>query len=240
MQHHSITDAIRTIRQELDAACVQVDRDPADVALIAVSKRHSAAAIATAMEAGCTAIGESYLQEAVEKQAQLAHLPIQWHFIGHIQSRKAKELAGKFALIHAVDSIKVATKLHIAALEQGVVQPILLQVNVGREAQKHGVAPEEVEQLATQVQAMEEPAHGGVRLDGLMCLPPWMENAEDVRPFFALLRGCKERAEQALGRTLPHLSMGMSHDFAQAVAEGATLVRVGTAIFGQRPPLDNE
>lgn len=236
MHYDSVATAIETIRRELDAACERVDRNPADVTLIAVSKRHPAQAIAAAIQAGVSAVGESYMQEAFEKQQQLPDAAVDWHFIGHIQSRKAKDLAGRFSLIHAVDSIKVATKLHNAALERGLVQPILLQVNVGREAQKHGVAPEDAVSLAQQLAAMEDVEHGGVRLDGFMCLPPRLDTAGDVQPYFALLRGCKERAEEVLGRTLPHLSMGMSHDFTMAVAEGATLVRIGTAIFGERPP----
>ena len=235
MSYDYIADNVARVRQELDAACHAAGRDPAEVALVAVSKFHPAAAVAAAAAAGCMVFGESYVQECLEKQAALAQLPVQWHFIGHIQSRKARELAGRARLIHAVDSLKVATILHTRAQEQGTVQPILLQVNVGCETQKHGVAPENLEALARQVVQLEAPSHGGIRLDGLMCLPPWLEDPEAVRPFFTQLAACRDRLQQTLGRQLPQLSMGMSHDFVQAVAEGATLVRIGTAIFGERP-----
>lgn len=235
MSYDFIAENLACVRQELDAACHAAGRDPADVTLVAVSKFHPAAAVAAAAAAGCMVFGESYVQECLEKQAALLQLPIQWHFIGHIQSRKARDLAGRMALIHAVDSLKVATILHRHAQEQGVVQPVLLQVNVGREPQKHGLAPEAVEAVARHLVQLEDPAHGGIRLDGLMCLPPWLEDPEAVRPFFAQLAACRARLQEALGKALPHLSMGMSHDFVQAVAEGATLVRIGTAIFGDRP-----
>lgn len=235
MQYDFIAGNVASIRRELDAACIAAGRDPAEVTLVAVSKFHPAAAVAQAVAAGCTAFGENYLQEFQEKQAALAHLSIQWHFTGHLQSRKARDAAGRFALIHAVDSVKLATLLHKHAQELGLLQPVLLQVNVGREVQKHGLAPEDVESVARQVQALEDTAHGGIRLDGLMCLPPWLDDPEAVRPFFAQLRTCRDRVQNALGRALPQLSMGMTHDFVQAVAEGATLVRIGTAIFGERP-----
>lgn len=238
MHYDFIVGNVALVRQELDAACLAAGRNPADVTLVAISKFHPAEAIAAAAAAGCTAFGENYLQECQAKQATLAHLPIQWHFTGHIQSRKARELAGRFALIHAVDSLKVATILHTHSQELGVMQPILLQVNVGREPQKHGLAPEDVESVARQVLQLEQEGsgeQGGVRLDGLMCLPPWLDDPAAVQPFFAQLRDCRNRVQDVLGRAMPQLSMGMSHDFVQAVAEGATLVRIGTAIFGERP-----
>lgn len=228
-----IAHRLARLRRELDAACHAAGRNASDVTLVAVSKTHPADAIAQAHAAGQLAFGESYAQEAAAKQRDLAHLPLVWHFIGHIQSRKARELAGRYALIHAVDSAKVASILHANALERGLPQPILLQVNVGREPQKHGLDEADLPETAERILALETPG-GGVRLEGLMCLPPWSEDAEASRPHFARLRELRDMLRARLGRPLPHLSMGMSHDFPQAIAEGATLVRVGTAIFGQR------
>ena len=165
----------------------------------------------------------------------------QWHFIGHIQSRKAKELPGHFSLVHSVDSVKVATGLQRgwearvagkpAPLHATAPRPqgVLLQVNIGREPQKSGVAPEEAEALCLAVMAF-----AGLHVEGLMCLPPASAEGEGARPYFRALAALREQLRQNTGLALPHLSMGMSGDFAVAIEEGATLVRVGSSIFGKR------
>ena len=212
--------------------------DPASVGLrlVAVSKTHPAslvAALAGCWEADPNALvgpvfGESYVQEALEKMEALHTLAPEWHFIGHIQSRKARDIAGRFSLIHSLDSEKVALALH-KALPDGASQPVLVQVNVGREAQKSGVMPEKLEELLNTLQTMQ-----ALPAQGLMCLPPYDEDGECSRPFFAELRGLAEDMRVRTGLALPHLSMGMSHDLEVAIEEGATLVRVGTDIFGAR------
>ena len=259
-----LTERFEAVWQTCTSAALRAGRAPHDVQLVAVSKNHGAEPVATlarhwaayhgADSAGGSPLvfGESYMQEALEKQIAVAALlqggvaaPAaahpQWHFIGHIQSRKAKELPGHFALVHSVDSVKVASGLQRgweaqvagkpAPLHAPAPQPqgILLQVNIGREAQKSGVAPEEAEALCLAVMAFT-----GLRVEGLMCLPPASAEGEGARPYFRALAALREQLRQNTGLALPHLSMGMSGDFAVAIEEGATLVRVGSSIFGKR------
>ncbi|MCL1940233.1 MAG: YggS family pyridoxal phosphate-dependent enzyme [Desulfovibrionaceae bacterium] len=188
--------------------------------------------------------GESYMQEAREKmprvQELLATAP-EWHFIGHVQSKKARDIVGRFSLIHSVDSLKLAQALgkawqaRVAGAPLGLdeaapgPQNILVQVNVGREAQKSGVDPDALEPLLQSIAAIPE-----LKLQGLMCIPPLADIGEDSRPSFVLLRELRDRMESGCGLCLPELSMGMSDDFEAAIEEGATLVRIGTDIFGSR------
>ncbi len=240
-EQKALCDRLASVRHRLDEAVRVAGRAHDEVTLVAVSKFHPAAAVeALARLAGHSAFGESYVQEALEKQQELATLDIAWHFIGHVQSRKARDVAGRFALIHTVDSGKLARKLHgvmqaLAEAEQsfaGAVQDVLIQVNIGCEPQKSGVAADdELLQLADSIAGMDS-----LRLKGLMCMPPLSCQGDEAKPYFAQLRQLKEQLEPRIGHALPHLSMGMSHDFEQAVAEGATLVRVGTDIFGERAP----
>lgn len=240
-EEKALCGRLESVRRRLDDAVRASGRKQEDVTLVAVSKFHPAAAVeALARLAGHAVFGESYVQEAQEKQQALAGLALSWHFIGHVQSRKARDVAGRFALVHTVDSEKLACKLHQAVQppdgEQPegacTVQDVLVQVNIGCEPQKSGVAAGDgLLRLADAVAGMS-----GLRLRGLMCMPPLTCQGEEARPYFAQLRGLRDSLEQRLGMRLPHLSMGMSHDFEQAVAEGATLVRVGTDIFGERSP----
>lgn len=218
------------------------------VALVAVSKTHPAEAVAVLAGMGQTLFGESYVQEALAKQEAVNSLvtslaggnagqQVQWHFIGHLQSKKAKDVVGKFSLIHAVDSLKLAQNMQnrlamLPVTQTGApagVQDVLIQVNIGREAQKSGVAIEDAASLAEAVAQMPL-----LRLQGFMCMPPFHCTGDMATPFFAHLRTIRDDVERRLGLTLPHLSMGMSHDFEQAIGQGATLVRVGTDIFGTR------
>jgi pyridoxal phosphate enzyme (YggS family) len=216
------------VRARVDAAARRAGRDPADVTVVAVSKTHPAAAAVAAVAAGAVDLGENYAQELVAKAAEVAALtsaPVRWHFIGRLQRNKAKLVAGKVALVHAVDSVELGVELGKRAAAIGAVQPVLIAVNVAGEATKSGVAADEVEAI---VDALRGAA--GVRVDGLMTMPPPVEDPEVVRPHFRALRALRDR----LG--LAALSMGMTGDFEVAIAEGATLVRIGTAIFGSRPP----
>lgn len=228
-RHEELNIRLQETREAVDAAIRQAGRSPEDVTLVAVSKTKPASDVAALFHAGQTVFGENYVQEALAKQEELEDLGIEWHFIGGLQSNKAKFVAGKFALVHSVDSLKLARKLHDRALAAGTVQDILLQVNVGCEEQKCGVLAEGLYELAEAVEALE-----GVRVHGLMTLPPFFDQPERVRPLFAELRKLKEKLEIRLDRTLPHLSMGMTGDFVPAILEGATLVRIGTRIFGER------
>lgn len=234
------TDVLREryarVLERLDAACAAAGRGRDDVVLIAVSKLHPAADVAAVARAGQLDFGENYVQEALQKREELAGEPacrnVRWHMIGHVQSRKAAQVAGAFALIHTLDSRKLADGLErrLAVLEAR--QPVLMEVNVAAEPQKSGIMAEDLPALADYI--VESCPH--LELRGLMCLPPVFDAGEAARPHFARLRVLCEELRARLGLPLPELSMGMSGDFEAAVAEGATMVRIGTDIFGPRPP----
>ena len=236
--NQALQERLGNVGRRLRAAALAAKRNPDDITLVAVSKTHPPEAVAAAHALGQIEFGENYVQEVTAKQEALRALPLHWHFIGHLQSNKAKFVAGRFSLIHTVDSIKLAQNLHkymgryapdgetAAASQQ---QDILIQVNIGEEEQKGGVAAAELLDLAREILDLER-----LRLQGLMCIPPLSLSAAETRPYFVRLRELKAELERELGLMLPHLSMGMYHDFEAAVAEGATLVRVGTDIFGQR------
>jgi len=224
----TIADRWRAVRATVDRACAAAGRDPAEVTIVAVGKRHPAASIDEVAAAGAVDVGENYAQELVAKQAAVT-APVRWHFIGRLQRNKAKLVAGKVALIHAVDSVELAVELGKRAAALGVVQPILAAINVGGEAQKTGVAPADAAGLVAALRAVN-----GVRLDGLMTMPPPADDAETVRPAFRALRALRDGLATPAS-PLAVLSMGMSDDFEVAIAEGATMVRIGTAIFGPRP-----
>ena len=225
----ALLERLHSVRERIACAARAAGRAPHDVRLVAVSKLHPARAVATLAAAGQCDFGENYMQEACAKQAELAHLALRWHCIGHVQTNKAKDVAGRFVCIHSLDSLKLARALqrHIPASQR---QRVLIQVNVGQEEQKSGISPEELPALAEELARMPE-----FELAGLMCLPPVFDNGALSRPYFALLRELCERLRVRLGLALPELSMGMSGDFVEAIAEGATLVRIGTDIFGPRP-----
>ena len=219
------------LREELAKVAVRAGRSAGDVTLVAVSKLHPASDIRALAEWGQADFGENYVQEAMAKQEELSGVEVNWHFIGGLQSNKAKFVAGNFGLVHSVDSRKLAQALHKKAESLGVVQDILIQVNIAGESQKSGITEKNLPQLAEEVREMDH-----VRLVGLMTMPPFFNDPERARPVFSRLRELKEALEGRLGVALPHLSMGMTGDFVPAVEEGATLVRIGTRIFGARPP----
>lgn len=229
-QRRELVARMEEVRDELRRAALSSGREPGEVTLVAVSKRHPAVSVEALYGAGQRIFGESYVQEARDKMEALRGLDIRWHFIGGLQSNKAKYVAGNYALVHSVDSAKLAGALSRKAVELGVVQDVLLQVNIVGEAQKSGVPEAGLPGLAEAAEGLE-----GLRVLGLMTMPALSEDPEDARPVFARLRALREGLERRLGRALPHLSMGMTDDFVQAVEEGATLVRIGTRIFGPRP-----
>ncbi|MFH1033202.1 MAG: YggS family pyridoxal phosphate-dependent enzyme [Pseudomonadota bacterium] len=225
----SITDNLRRVRQRMDQAARQTGRDPGQVRLVAVSKLHPAGEVAQALAAGQALFGENYIQEAQDKIAALGPGP-RWHFIGHLQGNKARLAVELFHMVETVHSLKLAQTLDRHCRELGRRLPVLVQVNLGGEAQKSGCSPAEAPGLAQAVAALP-----GLELKGLMTMPPFFDDPEQARPIFAGLR----RLARSLAQDLPpgsmaELSMGMSGDFEAAIAEGSTLVRVGTAIFGQR------
>jgi pyridoxal phosphate enzyme (YggS family) len=228
----AIAQNLDKVRARIDAAARRAGRDPAAVTLIAVSKTFSADHVRAAWNAGQRDFGENKVQEAEQKIAATADLSgARWHLIGHLQSNKARKAAAPFAVIHSIDSVELLNRIDAAAADQGAHPIVLVQADLAGEESKHGAAEQEIEQLVRR--AMEARA---VRLAGLMLLPPWNENQEVTRPWFAKLRALRDRlvAGGVPCGALEHLSMGMSHDFEAAVEEGATMVRVGTAIFGKR------
>ncbi|MDE7064102.1 MAG: YggS family pyridoxal phosphate-dependent enzyme [Desulfovibrionaceae bacterium] len=222
------------VRRRLADAVRAAGRAEEEVTLVAVSKLHPVESMACLAAWGQVDFGENYVQEARAKQGALSGNPecvaMRWHCIGHVQSRKARDVAGRFALIHSLDSLKLAVGLEKHLESSGTRQPVLIQVNIGGEVRKSGAAVEELPALAEGVMGLPH-----LELQGLMCLPPIFDDGPAARPHFARLRGLRDDLERRLGCTLPHLSMGMSGDFEEAVAEGATLVRIGTDIFGPRP-----
>lgn len=221
----AIADRWREISARVAAACERAGRAPAEVTIVAVSKMQPAEAVRAAAAAGARDFGENYAQELAAKRAACGD--VRWHFIGRLQRNKAKLVAGQVALVHAVDSAELAEELGRRA--GGAVQPVLISVNVAGEATKGGVSPEAAGALAAAIATLP-----GVRLDGLMTMPPPSDDPEASRAAFLALRVLRDRLVQELGAPLPVLSMGMSGDFEVAIACGATHVRVGTAIFGAR------
>ena len=203
-----------------------------DVRIVAVTKGHAPAAVEVALAAGATDVGENRIQEALSKQEALAGLPVDWHLIGHLQTNKAKHVPGRFALVHSIDSLRVAEALQ-RAMENKVAGsdplPVLVQVNVAREPQKAGCDPAELAQLAAAVSELSR-----LRLRGLMTMAPLTDDAAAQRRVFAALRRLREDLASG-GLEMPELSMGMSGDYEAAVAEGATILRLGTVLFGERP-----
>jgi len=230
----SISANIDSIRYRIALAAKRAGRDPESVRLVAVTKRKSVEVVCEALAAGQCLFGENYLQEAQGKilDAKLKKQTVSWHFIGHLQSNKAKLAADLFDCVETVDSVKLAGALERRLAELDKNLSVLVQVNVGGEEQKAGVLPAEAEQICRQIGRFPH-----LRLRGLMTMPPFYDDPEQVRPFFRQLRFLAEEL-QAKGvfadEMTPELSMGMSGDFEVAIEEGATLVRVGTALFGER------
>ncbi len=227
-----IAHNLHNVRQQLEAACLDVGRRVEDVTLVAVSKRHPLKALVAAYEAGQRDFGENYAQEFAAKRGQLIdeYPGLNIHYIGQLQSNKAKLVAGKTALLHTVDRPKILRAIDRFAAAAGAIQEVLFEVHLSPEDSKAGCSPDELTsllQLALQLPAISP--------RGLMTMPPWDLDPDDARPYFARLRQLKEQLSSRFDLpTFDQLSMGMSHDFPVAIAEGATIVRVGTAIFGAR------
>ena len=221
----SIAKNLRPTRDRIAAAALRSGRDPVEVKLIAVSKTHPAEVIREAIDAGLSVFGENKVQEAEGKIAELGRVGIEWHLIGHLQSNKARKAVQLSDVIHSVDSIDIAQRLERICNEEGRERlEVMIQVDLAREETKSGVAESDLRSLIEYIKKCD-------RLDliGLMILPPFFDDPEATRPYFRRLREIRDRL-------LPggELSMGMSHDFEVAIEEGATIVRVGTAIFGER------
>ncbi|HQR34130.1 MAG TPA: YggS family pyridoxal phosphate-dependent enzyme [Blastocatellia bacterium] len=220
-------ERLEAINRRIAAACQRAGRDFFDVTLVAVSKTVEPERIRLAIEAGVRVLGENRVQEAASKMPELAATVaehnVQWHLIGHLQSNKARRAVELFSAVQSVDSFKLAERLDSVAGELGKRLPVFIEVNLGGEESKAGTNPEDVLPLCEQVSKL-----ANLELKGLMTVPPFFDAPEDVRPFFRQLRTLRDQAQ------LKELSMGMSHDFEIAIEEGATMVRIGTALFGER------
>ncbi len=226
----SISSNLAQINQRIHAAAIKAERDPAAVHLVAVSKTRPSTDIIEAFQAGQTIFGENYIQELVPKLAEVTEA-VKWHVIGHLQSNKVKYIAGQVALIHSVDRISLATEIDRQWGKLNKICDVLVQVNISGETSKSGTTEEGAIQLVRESALLPH-----IRVRGLMTMPPFFDDPEAARPFFAELRRLSEvvTALNISGVDMTELSMGMSGDFEAAIQEGATLVRIGTAIFGNR------
>jgi hypothetical protein len=231
MSETKIQERVAAIRDRIAIAAKRAARLPEEITLIAVSKTHTAEAIRAAFELGVGHFGENRVQEWEGKRDAVADLPAEWHLIGHLQSNKAAKAARIFHCVDSVDDFALAQRLDRARAELAAAGKlrVLIEVRAAPEESKSGVERHELSGLAEQVIMLKN-----LDLQGLMCIPPYLENVEKVRPYFRELRTMKEELERRLAKPLPVLSMGMSHDFEIAIEEGATEVRVGTALFGTR------
>lgn len=234
----TVAQNIEQVRETIAAACARVGRDPSEVTLVAVSKTHGPDAILQAIAAGVQHFGENRVEEA-EGKIPAVNRAVTWHMIGHIQSRRAREIPALFQVVHSVDRMKVATRLSQAAVETGQTLDVLLEVNISGEASKDGLAAtgwqtDKAVQAALWREVEGILALPGLNVRGLMTMAPIVADMQQARPVFAGLGGLRKALSQSLGITLPDLSMGMTDDYPVAVEEGATIVRVGRAIFGMR------
>jgi len=223
----TIRDNLLKVRERIERAAQRAGRDPKEIKLVAVSKMVEVDRIKEAIEAGVSILGENYVQEAQEKIEALGK-PVSWHFIGHLQSNKAKYAVRLFDVIHSLDSIPLAEELSRRAEQPDRVIRVMIEVNLSKEATKFGTDEERVLNLARRIQNL-----GHLSLEGLMTMPPYFDSPEMSRPYYVALRELEDRMIKD-GIPLKELSMGMSNDFEIAIEEGATYVRVGTAIFGPR------
>lgn len=227
-----LRERLGDVRRRIALSAKRSNRQPEEITLIAVSKTHSVEVVRRAIEAGVIDLGENRVQEAEGKILEIGREAARWHLIGHLQSNKARRAVSLFELVHSLDSTELALKLNRLCAEEGrALLPVLIQVELGAEETKSGVSESELPEIVEQVAACEH-----LRLTGLMTLPPFFEDVSSVRPYFSRLRELRDqyKARGAFGDAPGELSMGMSHDFEVAIEEGATMVRVGTAIFGER------
>ncbi len=230
--NETLTERLKLIHEKIAESSINAGRNLSDVKLIAVSKTHPVEVLLEAIDANVTVLGENKVQEAVEKIAEIGREKAEWHLIGHLQSNKARNAVENFDVIHTLDSLKLAKRLERICLEEGRTSlSVLAQIDLADEDSKFGIKEKDLPKLVEFLQSCE-----CLKFDGLMIIPPYFENADDVRPYFKKLREIRDNLnkQNAFANGFGELSMGMSHDFEIAIAEGATLIRVGTAIFGQR------
>ena len=223
----TIRENLLRVTERIERAARRVGRDPSEIKLVAVSKTVEASRIQEAIETGVSILGENYVQEAQKKIEEIGR-PVAWHFIGHLQTNKAKYAIRLFEMIHSLDSLPLAEELNRRAEQGGQVAKVMIEVNISGEATKFGTDEEKVFSIARGILNLNH-----LSLEGLMTMPPYFDSPEMSRPYYIKLRELKEKMIRE-GIPLKELSMGMSNDFEIAIEEGATYVRVGTAIFGER------
>ncbi len=230
MSELTIKESIEQVQKNIIAACERANRDPKEVTLIAVSKTKPNEAVMEAYDTGIRVFGENKVQELTSKIESLPK-DIEWHMIGHLQRNKVKYIAGKVALIHSVDSFRLAEEINIQAKKRGIIIPILVEINIGEENSKFGVYKDDAIELVRQISELD-----GVNVKGLMTIAPYVVDSEENRPLFHKIKELSiDIANEKLDNvTTGVLSMGMTNDYEVAIEEGATMVRVGTAIFGER------
>ncbi len=228
---NQIKKNLETIQNEILKTAQKAERDPESITLISVSKKHSVETISTGIEAGIKTFGENYINEAVEKINTINNDTISWHFIGHLQSNKAKFAVKYFDLIHSVDTVKLAREINKQAKKINKTQDILIQINISEEESKSGINADKAFLLAEEINSLEN-----IRVKGIMGMPPFSIDPEKARTYFKKLKNIKDSIDKQNipSVTMEHLSMGMSQDFNVAIEEGSTMVRVGTKLFGQR------
>ena len=224
---------VADVRDRIARAARAAGRDPHEIRLVAISKTFPLSHVRAAAAAGLTDFGENRVQEALQKVAQSTQPQIRWHLVGHLQSNKARKAATAFAWIHSVDSVSILQRLDRAAAEQGTTPGLLVQVDLADEATKHGASTDKTRRILDAASTCR-----AAKVHGLMLMPPWSEDPEVVRPYFRRLRELRDELAGVgvESHMLRELSMGMSHDFETAIEEGATMVRIGTALFGRRTP----
>jgi len=224
----SISENLERVREQIAQAAAKVGRAPGEVELVAITKTHAAEKVHEAIQAGQTLFGESRVQEA---RAKIPELPsaIRWHFVGHLQKNKIRHALPLFEMIHSVDSLALAQEVNRIAEEEGMHPRVLLETNVAGEGSKFGFSPDKLREQMEELLVLPR-----LSIEGLMTIPPLAEEAEASRTYFGELRQLRDALNKEFNLKLPQLSMGMTQDYAVAIEEGATLVRVGTAIFGER------
>ena len=231
-EQQTLSERLENVRRRIVTAAQRSGRSPEEITLIAISKTHPPETLSAALEIGITDLGENRVQEAEEKIVTLGRRAARWHLVGHLQANKARRAVALFDYLHSLDSAELARRLERLCVEEGREEfPVLVQIKLGGEESKTGIDPRELPELLAEIKSCKR-----LRLIGLMILPPYFENPDCARPFFNTLRDLRDelKLQGHFGDLPGELSMGMSHDFEIAIEEGATMVRVGTAIFGER------
>ena len=218
------------ILENIKKACEKSNRNPEEIKILAATKKQTIEKIKTAFELGVHLFGENYVQEAEKKIKDLSDLPITWHFIGRLQTNKVKKALKIFHLIETLDRIELAKEIQKQAEKLNIVVPVFIEINIGKEKTKAGIFPEDLENFLEKIGKFDR-----IKICGLMCLPPYKENPEEVRPYFIKMRELFEKFKPYLGEEFKELSMGTSNDYPIAIEEGATIIRIGEALLGKRP-----